>query len=87
MKLFKYQPECSVEGCTDGAQIEWKDDRRNSDTWFYSDCDTCWFYFCEYHHPKHTEKDEHPELLGMDVCLDCLADREIRERIQCENRR
>ena len=40
----KHQPDC--DGCGDPSEIIWKDDLRNSDTWFYQKCKTCGGYVC-----------------------------------------
>ena len=47
----KYQPLCDAEACSEPAAIDWKDDPRNSDTWFYSECcqADCENNLCEEH--------------------------------------
>jgi len=42
----KYQNMCYDCG-EFAAQIIWKDDLRNSDTWLFAQCDTCLSEFCE----------------------------------------
>jgi hypothetical protein len=66
----KHQPLCGEVDCTEPAEVEWKDDHRNSDTWFYKDCEVCEQYYCEAHAEALLEWDEERELR---VCIDCTA--------------
>lgn len=59
----KHQPRCE---CGKPAGIIWKDDTRNSDTWFFSECASCEDPLC---HDCQTQNDEDET-----VCITCLSE-------------
>lgn len=71
-RCAKHQPRCSVVDCGAPAKVDWKDDPRDSDTWFFVECEYCEAVFCE------THVDENPEVepVGPEnimTCISCLG--------------
>ena len=67
-KQAKHQPICESGDCDAPAEIIWKDDPRNSDTWFYRRCDVCDEFLCP---------DCHDEGEDATLCIACLSREEI----------
>ena len=61
-RCAKHQPECD---CGKPSEIIYKDNVRDSDTWFYRECEDCLRHLCE------TCGDREPDSL----CDDCANER------------
>ena len=51
------RPDCSDDVCEEKADVDWKDDHRDPETWFYRECDFCGEYFCA----ECAEREEHED--------------------------